>query len=149
MQLRPIQQPGELTLQDLHNFQALKDAEGATSRTADYTISLVIYLLRELADQGMLIQASVLRFKPRPRPESLPRHLQESEAQCLERHMLERLQTQKPILQLENACYFLLAHTGLRAGECLDVCMQDLAGRLRHGRATSSRRAPNVVVSFY
>ena len=64
MQLRPIQQPGELTLQDLHNFQALKDAEGATSRTADYTISLVIHLLRELADQGRLIQASVLRLSP-------------------------------------------------------------------------------------
>ena len=144
MQLRPIQQPGELTLQDLHNFQALKDAEGATSRTADYTISLVIDLLRELADQGMLIQASVLRFKPRPRPESLPRHLQESEAQCLERHMLERLQTQKPILQLENACYFLLAHTGLRAGECLDVCMQDLdlPGRrlmVRNGKGQRDR----------
>lgn len=126
MQLRPIQHPGEMTLQDLHNFQVLKDAEGASSRTADYTISLVIDCLHELADQGIPIQSSVFRFKPRPRPESLPRYLQEAEAQCLEQHMLERLQTQKSKLLLENACYFILAHTGLRASECLDLCMQDL-----------------------
>jgi len=126
MKLRPIHHPVELTLQDLHNFQALKDAERATPRTADYTISLVIDLLQELADQGMSIHPSVFRFKPRPRPESLPRNLQETEAQSLEQYMLERLENQNQRVCLENACYFVLAHTGLRAGECLDLCMQDL-----------------------
>lgn len=126
MKLRPIQHPSELTLLDLHNFQALKGEERATPRTADYSLSLVIDLLRELADQGVTIHPSVFRFKPRPRPESLPRHLPEAEAQRLELHMLERLQTQMPRVRLENACYFVLAHTGLRAGECLDLCMQDL-----------------------
>ena len=126
MKLRPIQQPDELTLQDLHNFQTLKSTENATAHTADYTISLVIDLLRELADQGATVNNSVFRFKPRPRPESLPRHLQEAEAQRLEQHMLQRLTSQEWQVRLENACYFVLAHTGLRAGECLDLCVQDL-----------------------
>jgi site-specific recombinase XerD len=126
MKLRPIQHPGELTLQDLHNFQILRSAEKAAAHTADYTISLVIDLLRELADQGVAINNTVFRFKPRSRPESLPRNLQETEAQSLEQYMLERLGNQNQRVCLENACYFVLAHTGLRAGECLDLCMQDL-----------------------
>jgi integrase/recombinase XerC len=126
MRLRPIQQPGELTLQDLHNFQTLRSAERATAHTADYTLSWVIDLLRQLADQGVAVNHSVFRFKPRPRPESLPRHLPEAEAQRLDQHMLERLENPNQKVRLENACYFVLAHTGLRAGECLDLCLQDL-----------------------
>jgi len=126
MKLRPIQQPGELTLQDLHNFQTLRTTEKASARTADYTISLVLGFFRELADLGVTVNPSIFRFQPRPRPESLPRHLTETEAQCLEQHMLERLESQGEKVRLENACYFVLAHTGLRAGECLDLRVQDV-----------------------
>jgi site-specific recombinase XerD len=126
MKLRPIQQPGELTLQDLHNFQTLRSAEKAAAHTADYTISLVIDLLRELVEQGVAVNNAVFRFKPRPRPQSLPRHLSETEAQHLDQAMLERLKNPTWQARLENACYFVLAHTGLRAGECLDLRMQDL-----------------------
>lgn len=126
MKHRPIQQPAELTLQDLHTFQTKRSIEKAAAHTADYTLSLVIDLLEELADQGTAIHPSIFRFKPRPRPESLPRHLQEAEAQRLEAHMLQRLENQSPLMRLENACYFVLAHTGLRAGECLDLRMHDL-----------------------
>lgn len=126
MKLRPIQQPGDLTLQDLHNFQILREKEHAAAQTADHTLSWVIDLLRELADQGVPVNHSIFRFKPRPRPESLPRHLKEDEAQRLELHLLGRLENQNQCVRLENACYFILAHTGLRAGECLDLCLQDL-----------------------
>ena len=126
MKLRPIQQPGELTLQDLYAFQTLRSMEQTAACTADLAISLVIDLLRELADQGVAVNNAVFRFKPRPRPESLPRHLSETEAQHLEQAMLERLKNSDRQGLLENACYFVLAHTGLRAGECLDLCMQDL-----------------------
>lgn len=126
MQLRPIQLPGELTLQDLHNFQTLRSTEGASARTVDYAISLVLDLLQELADQGQTVNHSVFRFKPRPRPESLPQHLQEAEAIRLEQHFLSRLDDQSHNVRLENACYFVLAHTGLRVGECLDLRVHDL-----------------------
>jgi site-specific recombinase XerD len=144
MKLRPIQHPGELTLHDLHNFQTLRSAEKATARTVDYTISLVLDLLRELADQGGSVNHAIFRFKPRPRPENLPRHLQEADAQRLEQHMLTRLEHAHQREHLENACYFVLAHTGLRASECLDLCLQDmdLAGRrllVRQGKGQRDR----------
>jgi integrase/recombinase XerC len=144
MRLRPIEQPAELTLQDLHDFQILRSAEHASARTADYTLSLVIDLLRELADQGVSINASIFRFKPRPRPESLPRHLAEADAQHLEQHLLERLDSPDQRVHLENACYFVLAHSGLRAGECLDLCLEDLdlpgrRLRVREGKGLRDR----------
>ena len=126
MQLRPIQQPGELTLPDLHNFQSSKSTENVCARTADDIIGLVLDLLHELSDRGEAVNNSVFRFKPRPRPERLPRYLQEAEAQRLEHYMLARLEHQEYKVRLETACYFVLAHTGLRASECLDLCMQDL-----------------------
>ena len=124
--LRPIQHPGELTLRDLHAFQVQGALGKATPRTVDYTIGMVISLLKELADQGVVVDHSVFRFKPRKRPQSLPRHLAEAEAQMLEKFVAERLNSQDEQIRLENACYFVLAHTGLRASECLDLCMQDL-----------------------
>lgn len=126
LQRRPIQQPGELTLHDLHQFQIQKSEAQVAAKTADYTIRLVLDLLQELADQGDPINPTVFRFKPRPRPESLPRHLPEADAQRLEHDMLERLKNTNAEVALENACYYVLAHTGLRAGECLDLRLQDL-----------------------
>ena len=144
MQRRPIQQPGELSLHDLHQFQIQKSEAQVTAQTADYTIRLVLDLLHELAEQGEPINPTVFRFKPRPRAENLPRHLSEAEAQRLELHMLDRLKTPDEALRLENACYYVLAHTGLRAGECLDLRLQDLdlaARRLlvRNGKGQRDR----------
>lgn len=126
MALRSIQRPEELTLQDLHRFQEQRTAEGAAAHTADYTLSLVVALLQGLADQGTPVHPSIFRFKPRPRPESLPRHLTDTQAQHLEEHIQSRLVDPNPQIRLENACYFVLAHTGLRAGELLDLRMHDL-----------------------
>jgi site-specific recombinase XerD len=123
---RPLQHPAELTLQDLWAYQTQRSAEQKAVRTADYTLGLVVSWLRELADQGGAVDASGRRWHPRPRPETLPRHLSEQEAQQLEGYVASRLGTTQALTRLENACFFLLSHTGLRAGECLDVCLQDL-----------------------
>jgi len=144
MRCRPIQKPSELTLLDLRNYQTQRSAQEVAAVTVDHTISLIINLLHELAEQGEALNESVFRFRPRPRPEKLPRHLQEAEAQCLEQSMLQRLGDPHERVRLENACYFVLAHTGLRAGECRDLCIQDLdvAGRrllVRQGKGQRDR----------
>jgi site-specific recombinase XerD len=125
MQLRPIQHPSELILQDLHAYQAYRSTV-VTAQTADWTISLVISLLQDLADQGQPVNASVFRFSPRSRPESLPRYLQEDQAQRLEQYAAARFADPDPLIRLENACFFILAHAGLRAAECIDLTFQDL-----------------------
>lgn len=126
MAFRPIAQPGQVSLRDLQAFQAARGPEKVTATTVDYTLGRVVSLLHELAEQEPGIDASVFRWQPRPRPDSLPRYLSDAEARQLEALLIQRLDTTDPLMCLENACGWLLAHTGLRAGECLDLSRQDI-----------------------
>lgn len=133
LQRRPIQQWGQLHLSDLQAYQTARRAQGKAPNTINCTLGRVVTLLQELADQGQPVEASVFRLRPLPRPESLPRHLSETEAGRLEAYVRARLDREDPLARLEHACFFVLAHTGLRASELIDLCYQDLdlsSGRL-------------------
>jgi site-specific recombinase XerD len=126
-------------LADLQTYRSERIATGCTAQTPDVTLSYVVALLRYQADQGQVVDASVFRLHHLPRPASLPRPLRESERQCLEHAMQLRLATANATQRLENACYFVLAHGGLRASECVDLQFQDcdLPGRrllIRQGK---------------
>lgn len=123
---RPIRHPTELTLQDLRSYQAERSAQGKKASTINNTLHCLLGLLRDLAEQGEPVDASVFRLRPLSRSQSLPRHLSEAESQQLEAHMRRRLDSPDPLVRLENACYFVLAHTGLRASECVALQGQDL-----------------------
>lgn len=141
---RPIQRVGELTLSDLQAFQAQQTKAGKKPTSINNPLALILSLLREQADQGQAVDASVFRLRPLPNPENLPRHLTLAESQQLEAFVRSRLDSPDRSVQLENACFFVLAHTGLRACECLDLCLQDLdlsGGRLfvRGGKGLRDR----------
>ena len=123
---RPISQVTELTLADLQAYQYTRSAEGCAPTTVNRTLRYVLALLGEQADQGQAVDANVLRLQPFPRPDALPRHLSATESQQLETYLLERLDSAAPVSRLENACLTILAHTGLRASELLDLQFQDL-----------------------
>lgn len=142
------QRPGfglaEVQLRDLQAYRSARIAAGCASRTPDVTLSYVVALLRYQADHGQTIDASVWRLRPLPRPSSLPRHLSEHDRQRLEQAMQQRLAAADAVQRLENACYFVLAHTGLRAGECVELQFQDcdLPGRrllIRQGKGRRDR----------
>ena len=131
-------------LRDLQTYRSERIAKGCTARTPDVTLSYVVALLRAQADQGQAVDASVFRLHPLPRSASLPRHLSEYERQCLEHTIQQRLATAAATQRLENACYFVLAHAGLRAGECVELEFQDcdLPGRrllIRQGKGLRDR----------
>ena len=126
MTFRPISQPGQVTLRDLRAFQAARGSEKVTASTVDHILGWVVSLLHEVAEQAPGLDASVFRWQPRPRPASLPRYLSDGEARQLEALLRQRLNATDPLTCLETACGWLLAHTGLRAGECLDLCRQDI-----------------------
>jgi len=141
---RPITRLAELHLTDLHTYQAQHLAEGLAPATINRSLNYVMALLREQADRGQPVDASVSRLRPLPRPASLPRHLSDAEIQRLEAYVQNRLDSPDPLVCLENACFFVLAHTGLRTSECIDLQCQDLdldAGRLtvRHGKGQRDR----------
>jgi site-specific recombinase XerD len=130
---RPITEPGELELADLRAYQQARLQAGKATSTINHTLDLVMAILRHLDDQGHPVQGAVFRLKRLPPPKPLPRHLSEAEAQRLETFVGQRLTSSDPLMRLENASFFVLAHTGLRASECLDLHPQDLdlaAGRL-------------------
>jgi integrase/recombinase XerD len=141
---RPIQQVAELRLSDLWAYQTARAVQGKAAGTINDTLKYVLALLRTQADQDQPIDASVFRLRPLPRPDSLPRHLSPVESQRLEASLRSRLDDPAPIRRLENACGLVLAHTGLRASECLDLQRQDLdlaQGRLwvRQGKQMRDR----------
>ncbi len=141
---RPISQLAEIRLADLQTYQTARCTQGKAASTVNDTLKYVLALLREQAEAGQPIDTRVFRLHPLPRPESLPRHLSESESQRLEAYVLARLDSPDPLTRLENACFFVLAHTGLRASECVDLHGQDLdlAGRrlmVRQGKGQRDR----------
>jgi site-specific recombinase XerD len=123
---RPIAVVTQLRLADLKDYQQARTSAGKATSTINHTLDFVMAILRHLADQGQAVDPAVFRLKRLPPPKSLPRHLTESEAQLLENFVLQRLTTADPLIRLENACFFVLAHTGLRASECIDLHPQDL-----------------------
>jgi site-specific recombinase XerD len=122
---RAICQPWEVRLTDLQGYQQQRGTAGKAPQTINDVLHYVLALLRELADHGQPIDASVFRWRPVPRPDSLPRHLSAAESQLLEQHVQARTARDEPLIRLENACFWVLAHSGLRASECVDLPYQD------------------------
>jgi integrase/recombinase XerC len=123
---RVVSQLADVHLADVQAYQSERTAAGLGVHSVDASLSCVLAMLRHQAEQGQVIDSGVLRLRPRPRPESLPRHLSEAESQALERYLLGRLDSADAWERLENACLFVLAHGGLRASECVELTFQDL-----------------------
>lgn len=123
---RPIPQPGQVSLKDLHAYQTDQAAHDYAAGTINRRLDYLLGLLRQLAERGEPVDNSVFRLRVLPRPDSLPRHLSPQESQRLETYLRERMDSTDPQVRLENACLFLLLHSGLRSGECTDLQVQDL-----------------------
>jgi site-specific recombinase XerD len=123
---RPISDPTELSLSDLQAYQSQQLAASKAVRTIERRLDDILALLRQLADQGEAIDPALFRLRRMPRPQALPRHLSEADSQRLENYVRSRLDLCDPLIRLENACFFVLAHTGIRARECVDLRGQDL-----------------------
>jgi site-specific recombinase XerD len=141
---RPITRLADLHLSDLQAYQTERQAEGIAVATIDRSLDYVLGLLRAQADQGQRVDPTVFRLRSLPRPDSLPRALNDEDYQRLETYVRSRLNTHDPRQRLENACCLVLAHTGVRAAECVDLQCQDLdlpAGRLtvRQGKGQRDR----------
>ncbi len=141
---RPLAQPGELNLKDLSAYQTDQLAQGYAAGTINRRLDYVLGILRDRADHDEPVDNSVFRLHALPRPASLPRHLTEEDSQRLEVFLRARLTSEAPTIRLENACLFILLHSGLRKGECVDLRFQDLdvAGKrliVRQGKGQRDR----------
>jgi len=141
---RPLTQPGELNLKDLWAYQTDQQAQGYAAGTINRRLDYILGILRQRADRDEPVDNSVFRLRALPRPGGLPRHLTQEESQRLEALLCARLTDPDPQVRLENACLFVLLHSGLRQSECVDLRFQDLdlAGQrliVRQGKGQRDR----------
>ncbi len=123
---RPLTRLADLQLADLQTYQTERLAAGIATTTINRDLDYVLGLLREQADQGRPVAAGIFRLRPLPRPDALPRALTDADSQRLEVYVQRRFSDPTPRIRLENAGFFVLAHTGLRLRECADLRRQDL-----------------------
>jgi site-specific recombinase XerD len=123
---RPLAEPTDLRLSDLQAHQSDQIAAGKSNSTINRQLDDVLALLKHLADQALAVDPAIFRLRRLPRPQSLPRHLSEADSQQLETYVRSRLSDPDPLVQLQNATFFVLAHTAIRARECVDLTAQDL-----------------------
>jgi site-specific recombinase XerD len=147
---RPFDQLADLHLADLQAYQSQRVAvEGVTTTTVNRVISYVLTALREQTEADVPVDPAIFRLRRLPEPHRLPRYLPENDCQRLDAFVQARLDSPDPLIRLENACFLVLAHTGLRASECvyLQVGDLDLTGRRLVIRQAKGRKERAVYLS--
>jgi site-specific recombinase XerD len=109
---------------------------------------------RDLLDQELVTNGAILLVKDPSADDPLPRYLTPVEFQRLAQHILSQTQTDTPSDRFDQAWFYLLAHTGIRLGELLNLRLSDcdLTGpwlRVRAGKGNRDRVLPlsNQVVT--
>jgi site-specific recombinase XerD len=142
LQQRSLEGWSDLTRADLQAFISRRVEQGRAPTTVTNEVYALLGVVRFQQEQGESIPDSVFRVELPKDPELAPRYLPEVEAQRLEQHMRAYLTHDTPEGRRDAVCYFLLAHTGLRLSELLDLKRADLdlAGqRLRIEEAKGRR----------
>jgi len=126
----------DLTRADVQAYVDARLAQGCAPTTITNEAFPALGVLRLRREQGEPIPDSLFRITwPKDR-ERLPRDLSEADAHRLERHLhaYQAAERDTPDGRRDAAVYFLLAHTGLRLSELVDLKRSDLdltGGRLR------------------
>lgn len=134
----------ELTADDLRAYIDHLQARGLKAGSVRTNMHYPLALVRHLNDQGEPVAPALLRVERPPLSAPLPRALSEADAQRLELQVRGWLTQGTPEAARQAACYFLLAHTGIRTCELLDVRQEDvdLEQRrlwIRHGKRERER----------
>jgi len=139
---RPLTAWSDLTRADVQAYIDARLAQDCAPTTITNEVFPALGILRLRQERGDPIPDSVFRVTwPKDR-ESLPRDpsvgsgqaLPQADARRLERHLHAYLAHDTPDCRRDAAVYFLLAHTGLRLSELINLKRSDVdlaSGRLR------------------
>ena len=126
LQQRQLSAWSALSRADLQAFISARIAQGCAPTTVTNEVYALLGVLGMLREQGQSISQNVFRVELPKDPELARRYLPEAEAQRLEQHMRAYLTLDTPEGRREAVGYFLLAHTGLRLSELLDLKRGDV-----------------------
>jgi len=126
MARHPLTQAADVEAGDVQAYMEDRLHQGLQASSVNIVLTRILSLLRELAEQGEPIAASLFRIKHVQTPDRLPRALNEEEARRLEAAAKGLLGSDTRPAVRDATCFFLLAHTGLRACELADLQRSDV-----------------------
>jgi integrase/recombinase XerC len=116
----------DLAASDVHAYIDDRLSQGLKASSVNMSLTRMLSLLREVAEEGEPVAPSLFRIKHLQRPDPLPRALTDEEARRLEAQAEEWLARGTAQAVRDATCFFLLAHTGLRAAELVDLRRNDV-----------------------
>ena len=120
-----------LTRRDVEAYVDVRTEAGIAASTLNRELRILGALLRFVERQGYVVSPGVFRIVPLKEGKPLPRSLAEEAYRRLEAHILSQTAMGTRDDYLNRACFYLLAHQGLRVGELCDLRLRDvdLAGQ--------------------
>ncbi|MCP4492508.1 MAG: tyrosine-type recombinase/integrase, partial [Gammaproteobacteria bacterium] len=132
---------------DLVAYVDSRQQAGRKANTIQAELTVFRTFWRDLLDQEQVTNEAILRVKAPESSQQLPRYLTPTEFQDLLEVIETQTQTDQPDDRLNRAWFYLLAHTGLRVSELLNLRLSDcdLTGkrlRIRNGKGNQDRVVP-------
>jgi site-specific recombinase XerD len=137
----------QLQRTDLVAYIHSRQEAGRKPNTIQAELTVFRAFWRELLDQEQVTNQAILRVKAPQSSQQLPRYLAPSDFQRLLQVIEAHTQTDQPDDRLNRAWFYLLAHTGLRVSELLNLRVSDcdLTGkrlRIRNAKGNQDRVVP-------
>lgn len=121
---RPYHSWSDLSRSDIDAFVDAQLERNLAPKTIKRYLATLYQVLQYLAEEGQLTEVP---SRPRLKlPDPLPRHLKPAEVLALEQYVELQETTTQGKNWLDIAIYYLLAHSGLRTCEALDLQVKDL-----------------------
>jgi len=111
---------------DVEAWLNARAAAGIQVNTRRTQLTTLFGCLRFACDRGMVIAANIFRIPYPARPDPLPRYLPADKYERLLKTVLEQTATASPRHVLDRAWFLMLAHTGIRTCELLNLRLRDI-----------------------
>lgn len=137
----------ELKRVDLLAYVAHREAAGKKPSSIKVELALFRGFWRNLLEQELVSNGTLLMVKVNSRQEHLPRYLKGDEFERLEEALLRATKGQEEQHLFDRSWFYLLAHAGLRRGEVLNLRTGDCDFRherlrIRSGKGNRDRVVP-------
>jgi site-specific recombinase XerD len=136
-----------LSRRDVEAYVEARLSTGLAASTINRQLRDLWAFLRFVEEQGQPVSPGIFRITRLKEGQPLPRFLDDEEYHQLERLILSQTATGTRDDYLDRACFYLLAHGGLRLSELCDLRLSnlDLAGQrvaVREGKGKRDRIVP-------
>jgi integrase/recombinase XerC len=111
---------------DVEAWLTARTSAGIQVNTRRTQLTTLFGCLRFACDQGVAIAANIFRIPYPARPDPLPRYLQLDEYERLLKTVQEQTASDSPRHALDRAWFLMLAHTGIRTCELLNLRLHDV-----------------------